>query len=292
MAGLGALLAASVMLFTVLKWFGAAYLVYLDIKLWRAPVEDAADEAPPLAFSGRRIFFHAVAVTALNPKSIVFFVAFLPQFIDPEAPLMAQLVLLEATFLALAGLNATLFALGAAAARRAIRRPAVQRAVNRAGGGLLIGAGVVAVAWNRASQSPTRNEFECFQALARRRVRSWMLARKIQASAVSMAVSKSLASRRFRLSQASVRSTTHRRGRSWKPVTPAGRLTISSDQRPIRFSAPSSLGPAWAPSAKTWRRRGKWRGMAANTAGAPSRSWMSAPWTTTATSRPPVSVRM
>ena len=69
-----------------------------------------------------------------------------------------------------------------------------------------------------------------------------MLARKIQASAVSMAVLKSLASRRFRLSQASVRSTTHRRGRSWKPFTPAGRLTISSDQRPIRFSAPSSLG--------------------------------------------------
>ncbi len=165
MAGLGALLAASVMLFTVLKWFGAAYLVYLGIKLWRAPVEDAADEAPPLAFSGRRIFFHAVAVTALNPKSIVFFVAFLPQFIDPEAPLMAQLVLLEATFLARAALNATLFALGPAAARRAIRRPAVQRAVNRAGGGLLIGAGVVAVAWNRASQSPTRNESSVFRLL-------------------------------------------------------------------------------------------------------------------------------
>ena len=58
-----------------------------------------------------------------------------------------------------------------------------------------------------------------------------MLARKIQASAVSMAVSKSLASRRFRLSQASVRSTTHRRGRSWKAFTPAGRLTISSVKR-------------------------------------------------------------
>ena len=82
MLGLGALLATSAAIFTVLKWAGAAYLVWLGIKLWRAPVADTsapdAGEAPverPI-----RIFFHTYVVTALNPKSIVFFVAFLPQF--------------------------------------------------------------------------------------------------------------------------------------------------------------------------------------------------------------------
>ena len=85
--GLGALLAASATLFSVLKWIGALYLVYLGIKLWRAPVAAAADEAMAPIERHRRIFLHAYAVTALNPKSIVFFIAFLPQFLDHGAPI-------------------------------------------------------------------------------------------------------------------------------------------------------------------------------------------------------------
>jgi threonine/homoserine/homoserine lactone efflux protein len=82
MLGLGALLATSAMLFTVLKWVGAAYLIYLGIKLWRAPVSGqaaAVDDADVPAIRPLRVFLHTYAVTALNPKSIVFFVAFLPQ---------------------------------------------------------------------------------------------------------------------------------------------------------------------------------------------------------------------
>src|SRR5690606_4663197 len=72
--GVGALLAASAALFTALKWAGAAYLVYLGVRLWRAPVmEPAAPGAPARALDTRRAFFHAYVVTALNPKSIVFF---------------------------------------------------------------------------------------------------------------------------------------------------------------------------------------------------------------------------
>ena len=84
LAGLGALLAASATLFTVVKIAGAAYLVFLGFKLWTAPVStDKATDAPSLAQkSNRDMFWHAFAVTALNPKSIVFFVAFVPQFID------------------------------------------------------------------------------------------------------------------------------------------------------------------------------------------------------------------
>lgn len=145
--GLGALLATSAMLFTALKWLGALYLVYLGIRLWRAPVADAAVEATRHTTGPGRIFLHAYAVTALNPKSLIFFIAFLPQFLDSTRPLLPQLVICEASFLILATLNALAYALLAATARRTIRQPRVQRAVNRTGGTLLIGAGALAAAW-------------------------------------------------------------------------------------------------------------------------------------------------
>ncbi len=153
MLGLGALLAASAGVFMVLKWIGAAYLVYLGFRLWRAPVEAGEAMAETGARLQRpwRIFAHAYVVTALNPKSIVFFVAFLPQFLDMGAPLVPQMVLFEVTFLALATLNAAAYAFAASAARQQIRRPGVQRVVNRVGGSLLIGAGLLAVGWRGAS---------------------------------------------------------------------------------------------------------------------------------------------
>lgn len=150
MLGLGALLLASAMVFTVLKWIGAAYLIYLGIRLWRAPVDGVASGALEPATNSRRIFLHAYAVTALNPKSIVFFVAFLPQFLDMAAPMPTQMAIFEATFLVMATLNAIAYGVMAAAARRTVRKPAVQRAVNRTGGSLLIGAGLLAVLWRRA----------------------------------------------------------------------------------------------------------------------------------------------
>jgi threonine/homoserine/homoserine lactone efflux protein len=150
MLGLGALLATSAELFTVLKWVGAAYLIYLGIKLWRAPVGEMAVAAAN-DVSGTRMFVHAYIVTALNPKSIVFFVAFLPQFLVASEPLLAQMIICEATFLVLATLNAASYALMASAARQTIRKVSVQRLVNRVGGTLLIGAGLATVAWRRAS---------------------------------------------------------------------------------------------------------------------------------------------
>lgn len=153
MLGLGALLATSAALFTVLKWVGAAYLIYLGIKLWRAPVSTQvtpeAGEVPserPL-----RIFLHTYVVTALNPKSIMFFVAFLPQFLDLTRPLFVQMAIFETTFLVFATLNATLYALLAAMARGTIRKPRVQTIVNRAGGSLMIGAGLLTLGWRRAA---------------------------------------------------------------------------------------------------------------------------------------------
>ncbi|MBS1168049.1 MAG: hypothetical protein H6R00_4074 [Proteobacteria bacterium] len=154
MLGLGALLATSAALFTALKWIGAAYLIYLGLKLWRAPV--ASDEASAEAASAPkerplRIFLHAYAVTALNPKSIIFFVAFLPQFLNHAEPLTFQMVIFEATFLGLATANAMTYGLMASLARQTIRKPRVQRLVNRTGGSLMIGAGLLAVGWKRAT---------------------------------------------------------------------------------------------------------------------------------------------
>ncbi|MGI3899734.1 MAG: LysE family translocator [Janthinobacterium lividum] len=150
MLGLGALLAASSLVFTALRWIGGAYLVYLGVKLWRAPVAEAADaEAPPASL--RKIFAHAYAVTALNPKGIVFFVAFVPQFLSASAPFLPQVAVLEATFVTMAIVNSALYAVLASAARQRLRQARVRRAVNRTGGTLLIGAGALAAGWRTAS---------------------------------------------------------------------------------------------------------------------------------------------
>lgn len=153
MLGLGALLATSAALFAALKWIGAAYLIYLGIKLWRAPVAavGTSDEVGAVTKERPlRIFLHAYVVTALNPKSIIFFVAFLPQFLNHAEPLAFQMMAFEATFLVLAATNAAAYGLMASMARKTIRQPRVQRLVNRTGGSLMIGAGLLAAGWKRA----------------------------------------------------------------------------------------------------------------------------------------------
>ena len=141
MLGIGALLATSATLFTVLKLAGAAYLIWLGVRLWRA---GGTLEAKPITEVTRpaRMVAHAWLVTALNPKSITFFVAFLPQFLDHSLPFWTQMVIFETTFLILAFANALGYGLVASRARRMVRSPRVIAAVNRAGGTLLIGAGV------------------------------------------------------------------------------------------------------------------------------------------------------
>jgi threonine/homoserine/homoserine lactone efflux protein len=147
--GLGALLAASAALFTLLKWLGALYLIFLGIRLWRSSASDA--RAAPVAGdkAHRSATWQAFAVTVLNPKSIAFFVAFLPQFVAADAPAWPQLVILALTFVTLATLNATLYALVAGTFRARLQRLATRRAGNKIGGAVLIGAGIVSAATQR-----------------------------------------------------------------------------------------------------------------------------------------------
>ncbi len=143
LAGAGAVLAASGTLFTVLKLIGAAYLLWLGIQLWRAPTESTALEARLPTTSRRRMFWNAYVVTALNPKGIVFFIAFVPQFVDPAQPLLPQFAILEATFVGLAAANVAAWALLVGRLRPLFRRPSTLKLVNRLGGSFLIGAGLL-----------------------------------------------------------------------------------------------------------------------------------------------------
>jgi threonine/homoserine/homoserine lactone efflux protein len=146
--GAGAVLAASASLFTVLKLVGAGYLIWLGIQLWRAdPTLKVFAERN--RSDGRRMFWNAYVVTALNPKSIVFFIAFVPQFVDPNAPVLGQFAILEATFLTLAAVNVALWAVLVGEMRARFQRPAALRVINRVGAGFLIGAGLITAAARR-----------------------------------------------------------------------------------------------------------------------------------------------
>jgi len=143
--GLGALLSASAFWFTVIKWAGGLYLVYLGIRMLRAGVSSAEMAAPAAPQSRWRLFANTWLVTALNPKGIIFFVAFLPQFISPARPVGQQMWVLAITFVAMATLNATLYAVFAASARKLLASPRAQRRFNLAGGSLLSAAGIWAL---------------------------------------------------------------------------------------------------------------------------------------------------
>lgn len=143
--GLGALLATSAFWFTVIKWIGGLYLLYMGIKLLRAGFSSADVEATVVSGSRWKLFANTYLVTALNPKGMVFFIAFLPQFITPNADAGTQLWILAATFVALATLNATLYAVFATSARKLLTSSRAQRRFNFVGGSLLSSAGVWAL---------------------------------------------------------------------------------------------------------------------------------------------------
>ena len=141
--GLGAVLAASAELFTVLKLAGAAYLVYLGIKILRAPVPETLDENAPQVHSAWRITAHAYAVTALNPKSIVFYVAFFPLFLSADRPLLPQILTFGGTFLVMATINAVLYAMMAGQVARFLKTYRARKNLNRTAGGILLVTGGV-----------------------------------------------------------------------------------------------------------------------------------------------------
>lgn len=147
--GLGALMTASAALFTLFKWIGTLYLIYLGINLWRLNPKTRWTLLKKEDISSRSLFKSSFIVTALNPKGFAFFVAFLPQFIKPLEPVFNQFILLGGTFLFLALVNATLYALFASQLREIIKKESVLKWFNRFGGTALIGAGVITAGMQR-----------------------------------------------------------------------------------------------------------------------------------------------
>ena len=149
--GLGTLLAASAFWFTVVKVAGGLYLLFLGIKMFRAGVSPTEVLKPAAPGSMWRLFGNTWLVTALNPKGIVFFVAFLPQFINRHADINHQLWVLAITFVVMATINATLYAVFASKASSFLASRRAKQGFNLAGGSLLSIAGAWALLAKRVT---------------------------------------------------------------------------------------------------------------------------------------------
>ena len=144
-AGLSVVFHAVPPLYAAVKLFGAAYLVWLGVSMIRAQAA-GADGAPVVARkTGKRAFVEGVTVEVLNPKTAMFFLAFLPQFTDPAAslPVWAQLVILGSIVnLMFAAADVVAVLLASSVVARVGRASRVQRAVQQFGGGILVALGI------------------------------------------------------------------------------------------------------------------------------------------------------
>ncbi len=126
--------------FEWLRWIGAAYLIYLGVQQWRAAPVGDVEAGAPAALS--RVFLQGFAVSATNPKVLLFYAAFFPQFVDPSAAVLPQMLLLSATFLIIAAALDSCFALAAGRVHGLFANPHIGLLQNRITGSLLIGAGL------------------------------------------------------------------------------------------------------------------------------------------------------
>ncbi len=146
LAGVGALLAASALAFSVLKWAGALYLIGLGLVTLSRRSASPGDGGSSTPISPRVAFMSNVAVGTFHPKTIVFFVAFAPQFISAKGDYTLQAAILIATFGVVVGFTDTMFALVAARTSHLLRKPRAALWSKRASGGVLIAAGVATAA--------------------------------------------------------------------------------------------------------------------------------------------------
>ena len=143
LAGVGVLLAASALAFSIMKWAGALYLIGLGIAtVARSRAAPHGSDSGPSPLDAKTAFLGNVAVGVFHPKTVVFFVAFVPQFISPDGNYVEQAALLVATFsVVVAGTDAA-YAIAAARASKLLRGPRAALWSKRAGGSVLIASGV------------------------------------------------------------------------------------------------------------------------------------------------------
>lgn len=147
--GLGALLATSEAAFSVIKFLGAAYLVWLGIQKWRSPIVPVDAGMPAIQRKGA--FLQGVLVNLTNPKAIIFIGALVPQFVDPALPQAAQYLVIAATLCLTDMLVMSGYALAAARLGRWLHDPRSIRVQNRFFGGLFVSAGALLAISSRPS---------------------------------------------------------------------------------------------------------------------------------------------
>lgn len=151
MLGLGAIIATSELAFHAIKWLGAAYLIYLGVSTWRAKVDDIKlDESR--GFENRpakKLYIQSLLTGLGNPKGIIFFAAFFPQFINSSLPKTPQLVVLSITFMVFDFLIMMLYASGAHQISRFIQQPSRRKIFNRSTGTIFILAGTLLAFMNK-----------------------------------------------------------------------------------------------------------------------------------------------
>jgi len=150
--GLGALIAASGTAFTVVKWLGVAYLVWLGIAQWRAPARPmvAVNDTGELV-SQRSLILRAWLINIVNPKGTVFLLAVVPQFINLSAPLLPQYLIIGATLAFTDMVVMTGYTALAAKVLGALKEPAHIRAMNRVFGSLFVLAGTLLALFKRSN---------------------------------------------------------------------------------------------------------------------------------------------
>jgi threonine/homoserine/homoserine lactone efflux protein len=139
--GLAAVFAVSALAFTVVKYAGAAYLVWLGVRMLRAPLTTQRTDAPTAASLGR-VFRDGFIVALLNPKTAVFFAAFLPQFLTAGVAPIGQSMALGALFVAIAAVTDSAYALAAGAIAPGLRGAGLRRGSRALGGSVFIGLGI------------------------------------------------------------------------------------------------------------------------------------------------------
>jgi homoserine/homoserine lactone efflux protein len=140
MLGIGALLKASAGALTVLKLCGGAYLVWLGIQLWRAPAIHIEADGSKADTRGAELFRQGLLTAVSNPKALLFYGAFLPQFIDPSRDLLIQFMVMATLFVAVEFVVEYLLALFAHRIRRLLQRAG--KGFNRVCGGMFAAMGV------------------------------------------------------------------------------------------------------------------------------------------------------
>lgn len=150
-AGVGAVMAASDALFQTIKWAGAAYLVYVGVATFRSTTSSFdLPSVTPSTSSRRALYLKGLLVGASNPKALLFFTAFFPQFIDHAAPRLPQFAILGLTFVAFELLSLMFYAAFAARIAPWLRTQGRARVFNRLSGATFITAGLLLATARRA----------------------------------------------------------------------------------------------------------------------------------------------